>query len=78
MPKHKRREWTAEDDTHLRSLLEAGESVTLVADKLKRTVTATKKRANKLRVSLGSRGSVQGFYRAGPEMEMSRIKQSTV
>ena len=39
-----KRPWTAEDDVRLRSLLEAGVSVLLVAAKLKRTTSAIKSR----------------------------------
>ena len=50
MPKLKRL-WTSEDDARLRSLLEAGASVSLVAAKLKRTAGAVKSRSNLLGVA---------------------------
>jgi hypothetical protein len=50
MPKLKRL-WTSEDDARLRSLLEAGASVSLVAAKLKRTAGAAKSRSSQLGVA---------------------------
>jgi hypothetical protein len=76
MPKPRKR-WTAEDEAHFRSLLEAGESVMLVAAKLKRTVTATRSRAATLRISLERRDSGR-IQSAAPEMEMLRIRQLIV
>ena len=43
-----KRPWTTEDDVRLRSLLEAGVSVLLVAAKLKRTTSAIKSRSRHL------------------------------
>jgi hypothetical protein len=52
MRKKLRRPWTAEDDARLRSLLAAGDSVSLAAAKLKRTASAVKSRSGKLGVPL--------------------------
>ena len=46
-----RRSWTAEDDAQLRSLLEAGDSVRLVAVKLRRTTRAVQQRSSKLGIA---------------------------
>jgi hypothetical protein len=42
----KYRAWTREDDDRLKSLIEAGVSIDLVAAKMKRTIQAVKWRAN--------------------------------
>lgn len=47
-----RRPWTAEEHQLLRTLLEGGASITLIAAKLKRNITAVKARASVIRVSL--------------------------
>jgi hypothetical protein len=52
MAQNKNKKWSPEEDARLRTLLEGGTSVTLVAAQLKRTVTATKGRAHLLGVSL--------------------------
>jgi DNA invertase Pin-like site-specific DNA recombinase len=52
MPKL-RRPWTPEDDARLRSLLEAGASVSLVAAKLKRTQSAVKNRKAASHIRVG-------------------------
>ena len=45
-PGLKGRSWTAEDDERLKSPIEAGVSIDLVAAKMKRTIQAVKWRAN--------------------------------
>ena len=47
-----RRPWTAEEHQLLRTLLEGGASITLIAAKLKRNITAVKARASVIGVSL--------------------------
>jgi hypothetical protein len=46
------RPWTPEDDSHLRTLLEGGASIALVAAKLKRTIGAVRGRAATIGISL--------------------------
>ena len=43
--------WTVEEDARLRSMLETGVPLVLVAAKLKRTAAAVKSRSSKLHVS---------------------------
>jgi hypothetical protein len=51
-PGLKGRAWTAEDDERLKSLIEAGVSMNLVAAKMKRTIQAVKWRANARGISI--------------------------
>jgi hypothetical protein len=51
-PSLKGRSWSAEDDERLKSLIEAGVSIHLVAAKMKRTIQAVKWRANARGISI--------------------------
>src|ERR1700687_4872214 len=62
MPKL-RRPWTPEDDARLRSLLEAGASVSLVAAKLKRTAGAVKSRSRQGVARRRAPPRAESFYR---------------
>jgi hypothetical protein len=48
----KNRPWTPDDDKQLRTLLESGTSKTLVAAKLKRTVSAIEARVSIIKIPL--------------------------
>jgi len=48
----KNRPWTLDDDARLRTLLESGASKTLIAAKLKRTVSAIEARTSIIGISL--------------------------
>jgi hypothetical protein len=48
----KNRPWTPDDDKQLRTLLESGTSKTLVAAKLKRTVSAIEARVSIIKIRL--------------------------
>jgi hypothetical protein len=48
----KNRPWTPDDDKQLRTLLESGTSKTLVAAKLKRTVSAIEARVSVIKIPL--------------------------
>ena len=48
----KNRPWTPDDDNQLRTLLESGTSKTLVAAKLKRTVSAIEARVSIIKIPL--------------------------
>jgi hypothetical protein len=50
-PRLKSRAWTAEDDDRLKSLIEAGVSMDLIAAKMKRTTQGVRHRAGELRIS---------------------------
>jgi hypothetical protein len=50
-PRLKGRAWTAEDDDHLKSLIEASVSIDLIAAKMKRTTQTVKWRAHALGIS---------------------------
>jgi hypothetical protein len=50
-PGLKGRAWTAEDDDRLKSLIEAGVSMDLIAAKMKRTTQGVRHRAGELRIS---------------------------
>lgn len=59
------RPWTPEEDARLRSLMDAGMSVGLVAAKFKRTTFAIKARATVLKVS------IKRLPRKGPVNDIS-------
>ena len=69
-----KRPWTAEDDAQLRSLLEAGDSVRLVAVKLKRTYGAVKSRLSKLAYRAGKPASERHPF---TEFEEPKVHQDT-
>ena len=50
--KYARRPWDPEDEKQLREMAEAGKTITIIALRLKRTVTAVRGRLGILRVSL--------------------------
>ena len=51
MNRYRKRSWTPEEESRLRTLVEEGASPLLVAAQLKRTVTATRGRASVIGVS---------------------------
>jgi len=59
------RPWTAEEEVHLRQLLEAGESILLVAAKLKRTPSAVKNRKVAAHIRAGAKGETKKNVRSG-------------
>jgi hypothetical protein len=50
--KYARRPWDPEDEKQLREMAEAGKTITIIALRLKRTVTAVRGRLGILKVSL--------------------------
>ena len=50
--KYARRPWDPEEEKHLREMVEAGKTITIIALKLKRTITAVRGRLGILKVSL--------------------------
>jgi hypothetical protein len=50
--KNARRPWEPEDEKHLREMVEAGKTITMIALRLKRTVTAVRGRLGILKVSI--------------------------
>ena len=50
--KYARRPWDPEDEKQLREMAEAGKTITMIALRLKRTVTAVRGRLGILKVSL--------------------------
>ena len=51
-----KRPWKPEEDGQLREMAEAGKNITMIALRLKRTVTAVRGRLGILKVSLGKVG----------------------
>jgi hypothetical protein len=54
--KYGRRPWEPEDERQLREMVEAGKTITMIALRLKRTVTAVRGRLGILKVSLNKVG----------------------
>ena len=54
--KNARRPWEPEEEKQLREMVEAGKTITIIALRLKRTVTAVRGRLGILKVSLGKVG----------------------
>jgi hypothetical protein len=54
--KNARRPWGPEEENQLREMVEAGKTITMIALRLKRTVTAVRGRLGILKVSLGKAG----------------------
>jgi len=71
--------WTAEEDARLRSMLEAGVPLVLVAAKLKRTAAAVKGRSSKLHVSRQrTRHRAQAPYRTAVDFPKEPSKVTAV
>jgi hypothetical protein len=51
-----KRPWEPEEEKQLREMVEAGKTITMIALRLKRTVTAVRGRLGILKVSLGKVG----------------------
>ena len=56
--KNARRPWDPEEEKQLREMVEAGKTITSIALKLKRTVTAVRGRLSILKISLHKLGRV--------------------
>ena len=56
MPRYGKRPWEPEEDNQLREMVEAGNTITIISLRLKRTVTAVRGRLGILKVSLGKVG----------------------
>ena len=54
--KNARRPWEPEDEKQLRQMVEAGKTITIIALRLKRTVTAVRGRLSILKISLHKLG----------------------
>ena len=54
--KYAKRPWEPEEERQLREMAEAGKTITMIALRLKRTVTAVRGRLGILKVSLGKVG----------------------
>ena len=54
--KYGKRPWEPEEEKQLREMVEAGKTITMIALRLKRTVTAVRGRLGILKVSLGRVG----------------------
>ena len=54
--KYGKRPWEPEEEKQLREMVEAGKTITMIALRLKRTVTAVRGRLGILKVSLGKVG----------------------
>ena len=71
--------WTVEEDARLRSMLETGVPLVLVAAKLKRTAAAVKSRSSKLHVSRQrTRRIAQAPYRIAVDFPKEPSKVTSV
>jgi hypothetical protein len=66
--KNARRPWEPEEEKQLREMAEAGKTITMMALKLKRTVTAVRGRLSIIKVSLRKTGG-RPKEKTSPEMK---------